>query len=150
MTVPSAISHSVQQTQEWLKELQTNVGLVDENEALSIFRIVLHQLRDRLSVVESAQLAAQLPLIVRGIYFEGWVPSRVPDKTVRTQQQFLDKVVNNLHPRQLSPEPLVKTVFSMLAHHLDPGEISDVIGNLPDGLKGLWPLTARTFNERMR
>lgn len=150
MSVPATINHAVQQTQEWLKELRDNAGLADETEALSVFRIVLHQLRDRLTMEESVQLAAQLPLIMRGIYFEGWVPGQVPDKSVRTQQQFLDKVALKMLPRTLSPEPMVKSVFAILAHHLDPGEISDVISQQPDGLKSLWPLTARTFKERTR
>ena len=150
MTVPATISHAVQQSQVWLKEIRDNAGLEDESEALSVFRVVLHQLRDRLTVEESVQLAAQLPIIFRGIYFEGWVPGHVPDKSVKTQQEFFDKIVIKMLPRRLPPEPLVKTVFSMLAHHLDPGEIADVIGELPDDLKALWPMTARTFKERMR
>lgn len=150
MTVPSTLSHALQQTQEWLKELRDTAGLADETEALSVFRVVLHQLRDRLTVDEAVQLAAQLPVIFRGIYYEGWVPARVPDKEVRTRQQFLDKTVMELLPRRLPPEPMVKSVFAILAHHLDPGEISDVISQQPDSLKELWPLTARTFKERMR
>ena len=55
-----------------------------------------------------------------------------------------------LLPRRLPPDPLVRSVFAQLAHHLDPGEISDVIGQLPGDIKELWPLTARTFKERVR
>lgn len=150
MTIPATISHAVQQSQEWLKELRDTAGLADETEALSVFRLVLHQLRDRLSVEESVQLAAQLPVIFRGIYFEGWVPGHVPDKEVKTQQQFFDKLSVKMLPRTLPPEPMVKSVFAILVHHLDPGEIADVISNLPGDLKNLWPLTARTFKERMR
>ncbi|KUO57012.1 MAG: hypothetical protein APF80_15520 [Alphaproteobacteria bacterium BRH_c36] len=150
MTIPATINHAVQQSQEWLKELRDTAGLADETEALSVFRLVLHQLRDRLNVEESVQLAAQLPLIFRGIYFEGWVPGHVPDKEVKTQQQLFDKLSLKMLPRTLPPEPMVKSVFAILAHHLDPGEISDVIGNLPGDLKNLWPLTARTYKERMR
>lgn len=149
MTVPATVSHAVQQLQEWLKEIRDNGGLEDEGEAYSILRVVLHLLRDRLTVDEAAQLAAQLPLIVRGIYYEGWDPSGKPNK-IRTRQVFLDKVTLDLLPRQLPPDPLVRAVFSILAHHLDPGEISDVIAQLPDELKEFWPLTARTYKERMR
>ncbi len=150
MTVPATIAHAVQQSQEWLKELRDNAGLASETEALSVLRAVLQQLRDRLTIDEAVQLGAQLPTIVRGIYYEGWRPAGVPDVSVKTQADFLDKVTMRLLPHRIPPEPIVRDVFALLAHHIDPGEISDVIGQMPADLKALWPLTARTFRERMR
>jgi uncharacterized protein (DUF2267 family) len=150
MSVPPTISHAVQQMQEWLKELEATADLSSEKEALSVLRAVLHQLRDRLTVDESVQFAAQLPLIVRGIYYEGWQPRHVPNKEIGSREDFLDALTVRLLPHRLPPEPITQSVFALLAHHLDPGEISDVIGQLPDDIKGLWPLTARTFKERMR
>jgi uncharacterized protein (DUF2267 family) len=147
MTVPATIAHAVQQTQEWLKELRANAGLEDEAAALSVLREVLHQLRDRLSVEEAVDLASQFPIIVRGIYFEGWQPARTPQK-VHTEQKFLDQVTLKLLPRQIPPEPAVRAVFALLAHHCDPGEISDVIGQMPAGLKDLWPANAVSFKAR--
>ncbi len=150
MSLPSTVSHAVQQLQVWLKELQLDAGLASEEEALSVLRAVLHQLRDRLTLDEGVQFAAQLPTLVRGIYYEGWLPRHVPDKSVATRQDFLDALTMRLLPHRLAPEPMAKSVFALLAHHLDPGEISDVIGQLPGEIKSLWPLTARTFKERMR
>lgn len=149
MTVPATISHAVQQCQEWLKELRDNAGLADETEALSALRVILHQLRDRLTPEEAVQLAAQMPIIVRGLYFEGWHPAGKPER-IRTRQEFMDKITLALLPRQIPPDPVVRAVFAILSHHLDPGEVSDVIAQLPDELKELWPLTARTYRERMR
>jgi uncharacterized protein (DUF2267 family) len=120
MALPATLSHTVQQTQDWLKELRDNGDLVDEGEAYIVLRAVLHQLRDRLTPEEAVDLSAQLPLIVRGIYFEGWRPGRTPEKLV----------------------------FALLAHHCDPGEIADVIAQLPEELKELWPQTARSFRQR--
>jgi uncharacterized protein (DUF2267 family) len=34
----------------------------------------------RLAVDESAHIAAQLPMLIHGIHFEGWDPGRVPEK----------------------------------------------------------------------
>ena len=147
MTLPATVSHGVQQTQEWLKELRDNGNLADENEAYSVLRAVLHQLRDRLTVEEAVDLGAQLPLIVRGIYFEGWQPRHVPEK-VRTRQKFLDGVRMKLLPRRNPAEPAVRDVFALLAHHCDPGEIANVIAQLPGELKELWPEGARRFAER--
>lgn len=48
MTIPASISHSVQQTQEWLKALCEAGGYCGESEALAVLRAVLHQLCDRL------------------------------------------------------------------------------------------------------
>jgi len=147
MTVPATISHAVQQIQEWLKELRDNGDLANENEAYSVLRAVLHQLRDRLTVEEAADLGAQLPLIVRGIYFEGWRPGHVPEK-VRTKRKFLDGVLLKLLPHRNPPEPAVRDVFALLAHHCDPGEIANVIAQLPGELKDLWPEGARTSKEK--
>jgi uncharacterized protein (DUF2267 family) len=145
MTLPATISHAVQQMQEWLKELRDNGDLADESTALSVLRAVLHQLRDRLTPEEAADLAAQLPLIVRGVYFEGWRPRQKPEK-VRSKQEFVDGVAARLRPHRIDAEPAVRDVLALLAHHCDPGEISDVIAQLPPELKELWPQTARRLS----
>lgn len=147
MSVPPTIAHALQQTQEWLKELRDNGGLASEAEAYSVLRAVLHQLRDRLTIGEAVDLGQQLPLIVRGIYYESWRPSHAPEK-IRSKQKFLDQITVRLLPHQVPPEPAARDVFSLLAHHCDPGEIADVIGQLPAELKELWPESARTFRER--
>ncbi len=147
MTIPPTIAHAVQQLQEWLKELRDNGGLADEAEAYSVLRAVLHQLRDRLTLAEAVNLGQQLPLIVRGVYYESWRPSHAPEK-VRTKATFVDQVAIRLRPHQVDAEAAVRDVFVLLAHHCDPGEISDVIAQLPDELKMLWPETACTFRSR--
>jgi uncharacterized protein (DUF2267 family) len=146
MTVPATVAHAVQQTQVWLKELRDNADLADEATALSVLRAVLHQLRDRLSVEEAVDFAAQLPTLVRGIYYEGWRPARAPQK-VRTKRKFLDQVTLKLLPHPIPPEPAVRNVFALITHHCDPGEIGDVVSQMPSELQDLWPATARTFKE---
>jgi uncharacterized protein (DUF2267 family) len=148
MTVPATIAHAVQQTQEWLKELRDNADLDDEAAALSILRAVLHQLRDRLTPEEAIGLGAQLPTILRGIYYEGWRPSRTPER-IRSKQKFLDEVTMKVLPRPVSPERALKDVFVLIAHHCDPGEISQVIDQLPSDIKELWPERARTYRQRL-
>ena len=147
MTVPAPIAHTVQQTQVWLKELRDNADLADEATALSVLRAVLHQLRDRLSVEEAVDLAAQLPLLVRGIYYEGWQPAQVPRK-LHSKQEFLDHVTDKLLPHHIPTERAVRDVLALLAHHCDPGEISDVIAQMPKELRQLWPETAQTYRQR--
>lgn len=148
MTLPATVSHTVQQTQEWLKELRDNADLDDEATALSVLRAVLHQLRDRLTLEEAIEFGAQLPTLLRGIYYEGWRPSRTPER-IRSKQKFLDEVLMKLLPRPVPPEQAVRDVFALIAHHCDPGEVSQVIGQLPADIKQLWPETARTYQQRI-
>jgi uncharacterized protein (DUF2267 family) len=143
MTVPAPVAKGVQTVQEWLKELKDKSELADETAAYNILRAVLHQLRDRLTLEEAVDLGAQLPLIVRGLYFEGWRPHKVPRK-IRAKDAFLDELSKDVLPYTYPVDWAVTTVFSLLADHCDPGEIADVIGQLPDDLKELWPERART------
>jgi uncharacterized protein (DUF2267 family) len=144
MSVPPTVSHAVQQMQVWLKSLCESGGYADEAEALSVLRAVLHQLRDRLTPDEAIDLGAQLPLIARGIYYEGWQPSKTPGKA-RSQDEFLQGVAAQLAPHPIKAENAVRDVFSLLAQAIDSGEISDVIGQLPAGIKKLWPEGMRTW-----
>lgn len=147
MTLPASISHAVQQSQEWLKALRDAGDLANETEALAELRAVLHQLRDRLTADEAADLGAQLPLLVRGIYFEGWRPSHKPDK-IRSADEFLEGVSARLMPHQIAAEPAARDVFALLARACDRGEIADVIAQLPPSIKALWPEEARDFAAR--
>jgi len=146
MTVPASVSHSIQTLQVWLKELRDKGELADEAAAYSVLRSVLHQLRDRLTLEEAVDLGAQLPLIVRGLFFEGWSPHRVPRK-IRSKQKFLDELSEELLPYSYPVDWAVSHVFELLAHHCDPGEIADVIDQLPAEIKELWPEAARSFRK---
>ena len=148
MTVPPSIAQTVQKTQEWLKELIENGDLADMQESLAVLRAVLHHLRDRLTLEEAVDLGAQLPTLVRGIYYEGWQPRKRPQR-IRSRQKFVHQVAEKNFPNAVPSEQAIRDVFALLAHHCDPGEISDVIGQLPGELKELWPKAAQTFKARM-
>lgn len=148
MTVPPSIAQTVQKTQEWLKELIENGDLADMQESLAVLRAVLHHLRDRLTLEEAVDLGAQLPTLIRGIYYEGWQPHKRPHR-IRSRQKFVHQVAAKNFPNAVPSEQAIRDVFALLAHHCDPGEISDVIAQLPGELKELWPKTAQTFKARM-
>jgi uncharacterized protein (DUF2267 family) len=131
---------TVQKTNSWLKSLMEELDWEDRHKAYSALRVTLHALRDRLTIEEVAQLGAQLPMLIRGFYYEGWDPTGKPLK-VRQREEFLERIaeyfVSAGDPRH--PEPVARAVFSVLAQRVSDGEIEDVKHVLPEELRSLWP-----------
>lgn len=84
---------SVHKTNEWLNDLARRLGSDDRRYAYRVLRAYFHVLRDRLTVDERAQLAAQLPHLLRGVFYEGWDPSRTPE-TYRDRDTFLARLAD--------------------------------------------------------
>ncbi len=134
---PSIIQRSVEKTHIWLKELGDELGGSDRLYAYRVLRAVLHALRDRLPVDTAAKLAAQLPTLVRGIYYEDWDPSRTP-LPIHDVDAFLDRVASEGRMAGETEASLaVEAVARILQRHVSAGEIGEVIAVLPDALKTL-------------
>jgi uncharacterized protein (DUF2267 family) len=104
----------------------------------------LHELRDRLTIQEVAQLAAQLPMLVRGFYYEGWNPTGKPEKE-RSEEQFLAHIARHFQDDDaVDPELVARAVFTLLEKHVSEGEIEDVRQVLPSSLRRLWPPPAHS------
>ena len=71
-TQVAALDHTIQQTNIWLKTLADELHIEDRHDAYRALRSVLHVLRDRLTPEQAVHLGAQLPLLVRGIFYDGW------------------------------------------------------------------------------
>jgi uncharacterized protein (DUF2267 family) len=138
VSLPATVAHAVQQAQEWIKQVRDYADLADEDQAYSVLRAVLHQLRDRLTLEEAFDLAVQLPTLVRGVYFEAYQPRGRHEK-IRSKQRLLEDLAARLQPHRIPPEIAVRAVFATLASRCDPGEIADVVDQLPSELKALWP-----------
>jgi uncharacterized protein (DUF2267 family) len=126
-------------TSTWLRELMDELGWADRHRAYVALRVVLHALRDRLTVAEAADLAAQLPMLVRGLYFEGWKPNEAPVKA-RSREDFLECISAAYRDEpEVNPEAVAWAVFEVLNRHVSAGEVADVRGILPADIRPLWP-----------
>lgn len=134
---PSIIERSVEKTHVWLKELAEELGGEDRQYAYRCLRAVLHALRDRLPVDTAAKLAAQLPTLIRGIYYEEWDPSRTP-LPIHDVDAFLGRVAQE---GQMAGETeasiAVGAVARVLRRHVTAGEIDDTLAVLPAPLRAL-------------
>jgi uncharacterized protein (DUF2267 family) len=133
------LDHSVQLAHEWINELDATLAWGNKHRSWQLLRAVLQTLRDCLPVAEGAHFASQLPLILRGVYYEHWRPAgqaaRGWDRDrffARVQEQFSRDPIEDVGDA-------IEAVFDLLECHISEGEIAHVIGCLPNELRTLWP-----------
>jgi uncharacterized protein (DUF2267 family) len=132
------LTKTLDKTYDWLRDVAAELGTDDLETAYAALHSTLHVLRDRLTVDEAAQLGAQLPILVRGIYYEGWDPSDKPMKE-RRLDEFLANVQRGFKVRHgLDARDAIRAVFRTLEKRVSAGEIEDVMGCFPAGLRQLW------------
>jgi uncharacterized protein (DUF2267 family) len=139
---------TLQTTNIWLNEIQEQLGWGEDHQrAYHALRAVLHALRDRLPVDHAAALAAQLPMLIRGIYYEGWHPHGKPVKE-RHKDAFLNHIVADFRGEPYAdPERVAKAVFRVLSKHVSSGEIEGVKGSLPAEIRSLWTPAAEALHR---
>lgn len=139
MTGIEAVDTSVQKTNLWLKDIMTLLNWESREKAYSVLRAVLMAVRDRLTIDESADFSAQLPLVIRGIYYDGWRPAGVPIK-MRTKAEFFARVSEFLRSTdpELNVEAAVRAVIATIKKHVTAGEVSNIKGRMPKKLFDLW------------
>ncbi|GIJ24930.1 hypothetical protein Vqi01_00920 [Micromonospora qiuiae] len=136
----SAVESSMDKTNLILKDIEQAYGWpkAQRNQSYAALRTVLHLLRDRMPVQESVEFSAQLPLLVRGIYFDGWQPQNVPVKLNR--DDFLYEVRQGFpYDVEGGPERVVQVVLDTLRRHITPGQWDDVKDNMPGDLARVMP-----------
>lgn len=134
---------TIQATNIWLDEITDVIG-PDRHTAWKVLSTVLHKLRDRLQPDLAAHLAAQLPLLVRGAYYDRYEPAKQPTD-LHTAQEFVDEVARWLaDTRPIDPNLAITAVFDVLGRHVSPGEIDKVRHALPQGIRDLWPAAQTT------
>jgi uncharacterized protein (DUF2267 family) len=139
MTGLDVFDRTVHKTNNWLNELMEVLGWQDRHKAYLALRVTLHTLRDRLTVEEVAQLAAQLPMLIRGSYYEGWDPTGKPLKE-RSKEEFLARIEEYFSGDDpVDPEQVARAVFTVLSNRVTEGEIEDVKHVLPAEIEDLWP-----------
>jgi uncharacterized protein (DUF2267 family) len=111
----------------------------DREKTYLALRTTLQALRDRLPPEEAAELAAQLPMLVRGFYYEGWRPTGKPVKE-RHKEEFLAHIDEALTDGWWpgTAEEVARSVFGLLARRVSEGEIADIRQILPKEIRELF------------
>lgn len=129
---------TVQETNLWLKAVMEKLDTADRHRAYASLKAVLHALRDRIGPENASHLGAQLPTLLRGVYYEGWHMAGTPTRE-RHKGQFLDHVRSEFPPNAAwDAERAARAVFDVMWDKIDVGEVGKVIGALPKEIKDLW------------
>jgi uncharacterized protein (DUF2267 family) len=131
------IDRSVEKAHVWLNDVAEELSTEDGHHAYRVLRAFLHALRDHLSVDEAAALAAQLPIFVRGVFYEGWDPSRTPEHA-RDLDSFLQRIASKAQLAGETEASFAAAAASrVLRRHVSAGEGDSVLHALPQHLREL-------------
>jgi uncharacterized protein (DUF2267 family) len=128
---------TIQTTNIWLDQIMERIG-PDRQVAWKVLSTVLHKLRDRLPVEAAAHLGAQLPLLVRGVFYDQYEPAKQPTRC-RSREEFVEEVAEWLgDTRPVDPEEAIAAVFDVLSRNIDQGQVAKIKAILPEPVRQMW------------
>jgi len=127
---------TLHKTHEWLHDVKNYLELEDEGKTYLITKAVLHTLRDRLTIEEVFQFGEQLPMLMKGFYYERYKPANKPIKFKKAE--FIKAIFLRMPETKISPEEAIAAVTQMIKMRISNGEIKDIIAVLPKDLKELF------------
>ena len=134
--IPDAFDSSLQKSNLWLKDVQQAARLRSRFQAYSAVRVVLHALRDCLPAAHAVKLSAQMPLLLKGIFFDGWRLAPKPHRLDR--DQFFGRLRNELAVQpEIDPSLALEAVIVCLYRHLSPDAIDRALFVLPREIRTL-------------
>jgi uncharacterized protein (DUF2267 family) len=128
-----SLDTSISKSNAWLADIDTAFGTKDRRLAYRVLRAWLHCLRDGLSVDLAANFAAQLPELLRGIFFDSWNPSRVPHKYDRNE--FIARFAREAQIRDSDVAKSAKVVTAVARKHMSAGGVAHPFDHLPAGVR---------------
>jgi uncharacterized protein (DUF2267 family) len=134
------IESTTQKTHEWIARIAETLHM-EKRDAWKSLRAVLQTVRDRLPVDNAVHFGAQLPMLIRGMYYEGWEPSTVPIKL--SLRDFLDAILQKIvADRQIDPVETTQAVLAVVGSHVGMGEMEKVKHSFPRDMQNLFPAMA--------
>ncbi|WP_192356179.1 DUF2267 domain-containing protein [Mesorhizobium mediterraneum] len=127
---------TLQTTNVWLNDLMEELG-PDRQLCWKVLSTVLQMLRDRLPLGLAAHLGAELPVLVRGAYYDQFEPARQPSDW--DWDEFVIEVADRLSDaRLMDANDAVRSVFATLSRHVSRGQVAKVQATLPEKLRTMW------------
>lgn len=131
---------------EFVKNLSIELGHPDDQtQTIRLLRAVLHTVRDRITISESLDLLAQLPMMLKALYVEQWKYHEKPPldyddmaglkEAVKREQEHMGEQKFDWPE---STEDLIKIVLSSLRKYLTDGQAIHVMEQMPKEIKAIF------------
>jgi uncharacterized protein (DUF2267 family) len=134
------IESTTQKTHEWIARIAETKHM-EKREAWKALRAVLQTVRDCLTMDAAVHFGAQLPMLIRGLYYEGWEPSRMPIKL--TLREFLEAIQEKIvAERVFDPVDVTRDVLNIIGIYVGGGEMEKVKQSFPRDMQNLFPALA--------
>ncbi len=134
----TSLDNSVDLTNVWFRDILSQLKWQSKESAYQALRGTLHAIRDRLPAEEAVELAAQLPLIVKGIYYDGWTLRDKPEKFKK--EEFARRVHAQFqYDANVNPAEVIRAVLRVMYRHMGEGELWDVRSNMPKEIQEWFP-----------
>lgn len=134
-TKVSSLDHALHIAHTWVNEVADEFGTDDREFAYGVLRAWLHMLRDRLTVEAAAHFAAQLPDLIRGVFYAGWDPSAVPVKYDAHAYAVHFAGEANISLRDVGKAAAAVTAVAL--RHFPSAHMDKALGQLPDDVRDL-------------
>ena len=132
------LSTAVSEAEAWIDDIMRRLGWHDRERVYLVLLATLHALRDSLPQDEAIYIGAQLPPLLRGLYYEGWHPGA--RLAAKSRSAFLERIHDGVHRDPgIDVEEAARIVFAALAARLPAGELEDAKAATPQPLHNLWP-----------
>ncbi len=141
-------AHAMHTAHIWLRRITDDLATEDRAFAYRVTRAWLHTVRDRLEVPGAAHLSAQLPELLRGIFFEGWMPTKVP--VSHGVAEFVAQFAAEAGVTEDEAAGLAWLVTDALRDLCSPGQLDRVAAVFPADLRNvLFGVNTGPFDEEI-
>src|SRR5450756_2161096 len=121
---------AVSETEAWIDDVMRRLGWHDRERVYLVLLATLHGLRDSLPRDETIYIGAQLPPLLRGLYYEGWHPGA--HLAANSRSAFLQRIHDSVHcDPGIDVEEAARAVFAALAARLPAAELEEAKAATP-------------------
>jgi len=128
------LAHAHQTAQHWLTTVAHQLHTEDRHYTFRVVKAWLHLVRDRLTIDSAVHVAAQLPEFLRGVYYDGWVPSRIPVRY--GADEFTTLFADHAGIGAADVPAAAGAVSAALGTLFSPGQLDHVFALMPASLRG--------------